>query len=749
MNRRRFLLPTLFAAALSFSFSACEKKPTDTPKPPQAEQAAAPGQTTAPGPTTTGTKSAAPAAGQPAPAAASPAVDVAKISGTYGFVGRLPKDVEGFATSLRFHELWTGLANSKWAATLLDFPPIKTNPEFVKLQDQWKSEQGQQARDLLQAFFGHEFTIAMPAGFTAKLGPWVELLSSYQQTMLQAYFMMGMSGGAPDPSKMQQILKDAAPQFVPILARCEVPPVFFAFKAAQARPTIDAMLKQFTKMVGSELPPAFEAGQFKLSDKYDFQSVSVNAKKLVAQFQEVQLEMQLKEILGDEAKAKEALNAIVAKRVEVAWGWVDDYLVVALGSDHAHVKLAASDAESALAIGDVGKRAAQFVAQRPHGLSYLSKGTFEALQGKVAFADQFKSFAEELQGILKPEQIEAMVADARRLEAKAQTLYTNTYDPAVQVDMWEGGFRSEVFGGARNKAIDSSKPLSFGGLASAASLLFIDGRSNAAYTKATADFLEDVAATLWSWYEKYGRTMIPESERQGAVMIEATAKPMLVDLWRSTRKLGQGLGDESALVIDLAGPMPKIPDVPPFLAEGKVPRVAWISELKDRASISEAWKGYYSIIKQLAALADQSQAIPEPQMRQEGSAEIHFVPLPMPTDDFLPHVAITADRWMLSSAPSFTKELIGKSTAPSGQPMGNHGNMSFTALWDYADGWVKVVDKHSAEFFSGNDAKFREARPMIDTGLKLARSLQAFEWHFHEETGLSRNSFRLKLKDLE
>jgi hypothetical protein len=488
-----------------------------------------------------------------------------------------------------------------------------------------------------------------------------------------------------------------------------------------------------------------------VADKYEFQSITVNAKKLVAQFQEAQLEMQLKELLGDETKAKEALNAIVAKRVEIAWGWVEDYLVVSLGADHNHLKLAASEGDSALTIGEVAKRATQFAAQNPHGLTYVSKLTYDALQGKITFADQFKAFAEELQGILKPDQIEVMVGDARRVEAKAQALFTNTYDPSVQVDFWENGFRSEIFGGARNRVFDTSKPLAFGSLSGAATFLLTDGRSNPAYTKGVADLVEDVASTMWSWYEKFGRTMVPENERQGAAMIEATAKPMLVDAWKSTRKLWQGLGDESAMVLDLSGPVPKIPDLPPFLAEGKVPRLAWVSELKDRASVGEAWKGYYSIIKQIAALADQAQAIPEPQMRKEGDAEIYFVPLPVPTDDFLPHVAITKDRWMICTAPSFTKELIGKaSAAPTGNPLGSHWNVNFNALWDFGAGWLQVVEKNKDQMFHGAEAQnFEQARPLIDAALKLARSLQGFEFHLHDEGGLARESFRMKLQDLQ
>ena len=745
MKRSRLLLSTLTAAAVSLTFPACDKKPADSPKPPPASEPAKPGAA-APA-TPAAVKTAAQTVVQPP--AATPA-EAAKLAGLYGFVAQLPKDVEGFGASYRLHDLWSGLANSKWTATLLELPPIKSNPEFVNLRMQWDSEQGKQAREILQAFFGKEFTISMPAGFSAKAAPWMEFFSAYQQTMLQAYFMMGMSGGTPDPAKLQQIIKDAAPQLVPILAKCEMPPLLFSFNASNVRPIVDGVLKQVVEKVGKELPPAFEASKFKVSDKHDFQAISVNVRGLIPEAKEAEAQATLTQLLGDEAKAKEVLKAALAKRVEVAWGWVGETLVLSIGTDHSHVKFAASEAESALAIGEVAKRAGQFAAQKPHGLSYFGKSLYDSFAGKVEFAERFKAFAEELQGILKPEQITEMVTDARRIEKKAQDLFATTYDSAVQVDMWEGGFRTEIFGGPRNRMFDGSKPLLFGGLAGASTFFLADGRTNAAYSKATADLIEDFSATLWSWYEKYGRQMVPESERQGAAMIEATAKPMLVDFWRSTRKLGQGLGDETAFVLDLSGPMPKIPDLPPFLAEGKVPRIAWVSELKDRAAVSEAWKGYASIIKQVAALAGPAAAIPEPQVTQEGAAELHFVPLPMPTDDLLPHVAMTKDRWILSTAPSLSKEIIAKTLAATGNPLANHWDVNFAALYDYADGWLKVLDKNGAQIFSPTDAEqYTQMRPLFDAALKLGRSLQGFEWHMHEEGGLSRNSLRLKIQDLK
>jgi hypothetical protein len=456
-------------------------------------------------------------------------------------------------------------------------------------------------------------------------------------------------------------------------------------------------------------------------------------------------------MLGDEGKAKEAVAALKTKRVEIAWGWVGDYLFISLGQDHAHIKFAASDADSALAIPAVARRAAQLLDKKPMGLSYANAGMFEKLHGKLEFADSFKKISDELAGLLKPEHIAAMQADVKKFEGKAQGLYAAKFDPLVSVSFWEGGIRGESFGGTRQTSFDTSKALGFASLLSNSTFLFLDGRSNAANNGKYADLFEEGATILWGWYEKYGRTMVPENERQGATMIEAMALPMVKDLWASSRKMSNALGNESALVLDLNGTVPKLPNVPPAFAGGKVPRIAWVAELKDRAGVSEAWKGFEKIIKQLSAFAPGGVPIPEPQMKKEGDVEIHFVELPIPTDDFLPHVAISKDRWIISSSPSLTKEIAPKSSATAGSPLGSEIRLQVPAFCDLADAWLKAIDSNPAAFLrSRTDQKeFAKLRPTFGELVRLGRSIQSLEWRLFNEGSESRNSVFLKLEDLK
>lgn len=755
MKRRplHLLLAPVTAFFVAAAFVACDKAPektSDAPKPeapkPAAEKIAeapklAPAQ---------------PAPAQPGADAAKPVAsvaDIVKIAPTYGFVARLPKDVEAFSAIYRLHDIWVSISNSKWAATLLDLEPVKQNPDIQNSIKQWNSPEAQKVKGILEAVVGNEFIVVQPAGFASKAAPLMEAYGKFFEAYLQQAFLAGLSGKQMGPKEIQTLMQNAAPELIPAFAKCDVPPLLLITKAGKAKADIDGAFKQLTEMVGTKLPPAFELGSFKVADKYEFKTMSVVAQKLVAQFQEVQFELQLKELLGDAAKAKEMVALIAAKRAELAWGWVDDYFVVSLGSDHSHVKFAADEAGSALAISAVAKRAVQFADKKPMGLAYVSKELSEKFSTRVEFADSFNGISNELRGILKPEHIAAMQADVKKLEGRAQSLFTWQFDPTVAVSYVEGGIHADSFGGLRNSLFDSSKPLSFASLVTPSSFLFFNSRGNGAQSKAVADFIEDGAGTLWGWYEKYGRTMVPPEGRGGVALVEGTAKPMVEQFWKSGRALCKALGAESAFILDLNGNVPKLKEIPPFLADGKIPRIAYVAELKDRAALAESWKGFASLIKQIGAFVPPDvlpQGVPQPVMKSEGDVELHYIPLPVPTDDVLPHIAISKDRWIISTSPSFSKELASKPAAATGPALGSNDQVNFSAAWDLAEVWLGVVDKNAETMLSPADAKeFQQVRPMIGTGLKLARCLRGMESQISVEDGQARMSIHIKVEDLK
>ena len=743
MKRRSLhaIFASTAALAIAISFVACDKKTADQPATPQG------GTPDAPAPATTAEK--VKAAVKETVAAALPAADLASIRGAYGIAAQLPKDVEMFSVNLRLHDLWVKLSNSKWAAALVNLPALKEEPKFQEMLQQWNSPQGAKVKELMESLFGNEIAVAYPAGFTEKAMPWIELMSEVQGLQIQRAFMTAMSGGRPPDSS--KVFREAAPEVIPALVKCDMPPLLFAFKAVKSKADIDGGIGMAVAQLGAKLPPGVEIGNFKIADKYDFQNITLNGGKLVEAMQEEMIRGQLAELLGDEGKAKQAVASLKAKRIEIAWGWVGDYLFLSFGADHAHIRFAGSDADSALAIPAVARRAAQYLDKKPLGLGYGTAAMFEKLHGKLEFADSFKKLSDELSGLIKPDQISAMQADVKKFEGKAQGLYAAKFDPMVSVSFWDGGIRAEAFGGTRQTAFDTTKPLGFASLLSKSAFLFANGRSNSADDGKYADIIEDGAAMLWSWYEKYGRTMVPEGERQGAAMIETMALPMVKDFWAASRKMSKALGNESAFILDMNGNMPKIPNLPPMLADGKVPRIAWVAELKDRAGVSEAWKGFDKIIRQLSAFAPGGSPVPEPQMKKDGDVEIHFIELPIPTDDLMPHIAISKDRWMIRTSPSLTKELTSKASATGGAPLGNEWRMQIPAACDLAEAWLKVVDKDPQTFFhsSFDQKEYATLRPTFGELLKLGCSIQSLEWRVFNEGSETRNSAYLKHEDIK
>lgn len=738
LNLTKVLTPVT-ALAVSWSFIACDK-PAEPAK-QESSNPAKSGDSTKP--------AAAVEAVKAAVAAPAAAADVAKLRDAYGFAARLPKDVEMFSSAYRLSAMWDSVASSKWAATMLEL--IEKTPNGAGMKEKWNSEQTKMGRKYISEFFGNEFFIAGASGFSTKLAPLVELNQQVGQLYLQALVSGGMMGGDPAEvnKAMLRMFKDNAVALMPTALKLEMPPLMMGFKAGKLRTELDGMIKSVVDP--TKLPPGVEQASFKVGN-YDFQSLSVTVRKVVPQFQEANMQVQFKEILGDEAAAKAAVDAIMAKRVELSWGWVEDYLVMGLGTDHSHIKLATSEADSALAIADVATRAAMFAGKNPVGLSYTSKALLDSMSRPMELAKPFGELAASLQGIVTPDAIKGMTDDVKKIEGKVQALFKIENSAAVGVSYLDGGMHIDMLGGPRSANVTASQPLAFSSLVSPTTLLSIVGRSNGTNSTKTAELIEDGTAMLWSWYEKYGRTMVPEDGKQNAAQVESIAIPMVKDFWKSIRAFGRAFGDNAALLVDLNGAMPPLPNAPKMAIDGgKAPRFAMVMDIKDRAALAEAWKGFEKLIKQgivLIPAGPDAPAIPEPKMKTEGGLEIHYVELPMPTGDFLPHIAISKDKWIMSTSPTYSAELA-KQAASGTAKLDGEMNMNMVALANFADYWLKLAASNPAEFLQSPTAAegFQKQKGMIESVISLVRSIKSMRITSGEEGGKSHTTFSLSVED--
>ena len=747
LKLNRALIPVT-ALAVSWSFVACDKpaeKSAEQPAKPAAEQVAKAADAT---------KAAVDKVASAVSAAVAPAADASKLGETYGFVARLPKDVEMFSSAYRMHEVWLSIANSKWGAAVVDL--LKKDPQGQQMLQQWQSDPGaQKGKEFAEAFFGHEYFSVGAAGFTQKLEPWMELMQSFGVMYYQAAITGGMMGGTPaDTEKaMMRMMKDNAADLLPKAVKLDLPPMLMGFKAGKVRAEFDDFIKK--GLESAQLPPGVESNKFKVGDKYEFQSLSVMVRKVVPASQEEALVAQIKELVGDEAAAKKHVEALMAKRFELSWGWVEDYLIVSIGTDHAHVKFSTGVADSALSIPDVAARAAMFAGKKPIGLGYVDKAFFDKLIKPMQLAAPFAKMTEALQGMIAPEAVAGMTADVKKLEGRVQELYKTVNSSQVTVSYVDGGMRADSIGGPRAANATAPQPLTFSSLSTPATVMSLVSRSDSANSAKTTELIEESAAMVWGWYEKFGRKMLPGDGQQSAAMMEAMAIPMVKDFWKSCRVLGTAFGDNSALLVDLNGKMPPIPGAPKIAVEGgKIPRIAFAMELKNRAALSEAWKGFDKIFKQVIAMVPRgadSPPVPEAQMRKEGDVEIHFVELPIQMGDLLPHVAISKDKWMISTSPSYSAELSKlASTGSAKQDM--EMRMEFGAVADFAGHWLKLAASNPTEFFQGNASsaeEFQKAKPMIESAIGLVRSVKSVSVQVGEEASKAHMTLSILVEDLK
>ena len=116
---------------------------------------------------------------------------------------------------------------------------------------------------------------------------------------------------------------------------------------------------------------------------------------------------------GDPVKGAALAEKVLAKTIELSWGWVDDYFVFAIGKDHSHVKLA-SAADSVLHVPEVSSRAAAWQAKKPLSLGYVSQKTARALTEVFGGMTDTLISLVELGAGQSPIPLDGIIADLRK-----------------------------------------------------------------------------------------------------------------------------------------------------------------------------------------------------------------------------------------------------------------------------------------------------------------------------------------------
>jgi len=738
MKSKTYLLSLPLVATMAIV--SCRKTPPAPVTPPGSATPAAPG-----------------AATPEAPIAPPVSVNPNERATKFGFAQMLPQDTETLLLVQKGADAMKRFQGSK----LYSF--IKSqNPAVEGIVDGDDSD-GVKPLDIL----GQEFFLATGKSTGEQTGNLVRFSdrqSYFQIRNVVSMLISSLTGEEPDLSMLSEegtaidLIKD--PQSgLALLKKSEMPPVYIGCKTTPENR--EKVLETFNGLTANlaVVGAAVEEVKFEVEGK-SFSGSQIVGKKLVEDLQANQAMVERMQESLDEDTIKDLWEVVAQKNLIVVTGVVNDYVVLFVGSRKEDLKFAPSPSES-LAASDALAFVDPFLAKNPVAVAYSDKGVLDGamLSNGISTIAQGLRDAIGGNGKVDTREIEALLdVIGEREKELTKMVETSTFGA---VAMFDEGFKIETFGGSNSPNIQSSITNRMGDLGNSKdTAIFMNWTSNPVYGIKFNAYLESIVETSYAVAKNISTWEVEDNEsflqfQQGFAMFEENFSDDSVKLWEAiSQDMSDGLGNESAMVVDLNGEMPPLPNVPQELVKaGKFPRVSMVKPVKDRTKLASSWETMNAsgegIMKQISAMMQSDQAMPKPMSSKENNLTTWFFSGPLFTDDFAPSVTLD-DKWfVLSTSKKHAVELAQKAETSNSGKTGAYMIVKFDALRTCAEHWLKAVDANKEEIFKDNESAaedFTANQKLIKDGLNAFSELEEMTLHTREESGKDRTTFHLKTR---
>ena len=669
-----------------------------------------------------------------------------QMRAAYGFAAQMPADTATFADFYNLGSLVKDVSESKtWAAIRSNplFGDVLRDGSFQKSIDQMERTNPDAAKwkAVLIDALGNEAFVALAAGSETKMHAWLELNSD----MRAQQFQNALSGKSSNDALMPAIL--------PHIKDLDIPPMIIGFKISSQKAALDELLAEAEK----NLPPYVVASTFTVSSN-SFKSFSLTVGKALPPAAQNEVKQMIEKNISDPQKADEIYQALLARHFEVAYGYVGDYFIISLGDDHAHVKFAASYADSLLAKPEV-QAVANYTAKPVVGFSWATAEFTKACQQEFQLLPIYEEEKQALSEMMQAGDRQKLEADLKRLDTEAKGVFTHDFTPMVTVMYRDHGLCEEIFGGMKSSA--PVQTMKFAGVPSDSTFVWVDQVGNQAVNDALRVWVEDFFSTSYDTFLRVGLPLMPPNGRVSFTMFQAMALPKIIEFYHITRdQFAKSLGLETAFAMDLDGEIPEIPgEVPPEIhAGGKMMRIAVLSDLRDRALLGESWNSYFKLagdIEQMAAqMSPQGGAmfpagLPEPMNQMVDGVALWYYNLPMPTGDLLPNIAVTDKTFVAGTSRAYSVAVskAALNSAAAIKPMGIDVRVNFKPAFDFADKWLALAAKNPDLFFKGDRAaamNFKKSQPDLASLLQCLRGFEGMTVQSYQENGLPRISSQIR-----
>ena len=751
-----------------------------------------------------------PVAPAPAPAPVNPGITAEERAAKFGIVKHLPKDTESFITvyngskaSKRFKgtKLWELIEEASGGALDMGEEPVPEEAGEAAIEEK-KPEPAapvEGAGDLPKpevageapkpevtgeapaveeepevvsgpgALLGQEVFLATGKSTSAQTANLMTLnrrSTYFQMKFLTKILLSSMKedGMAELPEAMSGVTIQTITELVKdpqsgmgLFEKMQMPPLYVGFKTLPAdREQVALQVSSMIDFMGNAEdmvePLEFERAGAK------FIGYRLIGEKIAKSLGEDREEMD--QAIGAEV-ADQLIAALAKKNLIAASGTLGDSVILFMGTTPEDCQLVA-DVKDSLAATD----------SLAFADAYASKDLAAMLYGSDAMMDTFQNamggLGDVVDGVRDGLAGGEGLGDTRDLEALLQLVGEReqalsklaSADTYGLVSYFEEGLKVETFGGGDSGALDwKAKPV-LGGLGESSDVvLFANFTSETAYDEKAKAYAESLVEATYAVAKKVSEVPVESEElkqfKDGMKLFDEKFRVDTLSILESLRGgFASGLGNESALVVDLKGSVPTIPGIPQVLVDkGRFIRASWITPVTDRSKVSGSWvkmnESTTKILKTISEMTKEEIPMQKPMSSEKNGYTTWFFSMPFFNDDFVPSVTI-GDKWFVASTSKLQAlELADAAGKKTTDRTGFWLSVKLDPLRSFGADWLKLVDENSAQVFADQEGaleEFKTNKAQIEKALLVLGDYDSITANVRRESGKLRGSIHFKTR---
>lgn len=680
-----------------------------------------------------------------------------------GFAKHLPKETEMFFNAQGIDGLIGSMRGSEIGRLMADL----AKKEGDDIDEVMESDDFQEFLNVA----GEDVFISMGDGSAKSLKTMSDVYSIYYRTY---YYVIGKmlvnlidSGDMTESSEamIQSLAKQVLDELLE-LDDYRMPSVVAGFKVSSEgdRDRYTLLLQEtFAKALelndkSPEMKNLFEADSI---DAYGgFKGVKINYSKMLEVFKSTPKAVEEMEEMG---LSKEYMEKLTEKfgdfKLTLLAGNYNDYIVIYLGDSSEGLKFVDQPSDSLLA----NKQMAflkEYKGKKVVSVTYMCKEISEEFSKVTTMMDDLSvgvcKFLAETESLGDTLHIQALL---KKLAVNSKKLDKITSPGRFgSVAYLEDGFKVDSFHGGDSVMYDLDTHRKLADIAMRKDAVISSSWVvNAASAELAVQNIEDMVNLVYQAAKLTVEHDIKDSEflefADMFKMIDGQFSDDLAAIWEAVREgMQQGLGNEGAMVMDLKGKMPRVPDVPAIVLEnGKIPRLAIGYDVVDRSKLVDSWKVIDAtsrkIVSKIESLTNEKINYRKAEYTKKEGVDFWSYQLGITSHQANLALGINDQMMFFTTSPAFVEEFVSEYDAE-----GKRGGMDFklrmAPMRAVARDWMKLVDKHGDDLSPSFDrADFEESKTLIDEMLKASEEVDSLDFSMRKINGEVRSFFHLNKRN--